>query len=72
MFHLTDSDAVDHDREFLTSARVVSMLMRTIDLVQLLACLFVIDGEMRSEIGEKDLSRVTQLSGAKLESKQEF
>lgn len=46
--------------------------MRTCDLVQPLVCLFVIDGEMRSEIGGKDLPRATQLSGAKLESEQEF
>lgn len=48
------------------------MLMGTTDLVQLLVLFFfffVIDGEMRPKIGEKDLSRVTQLSGAKLESK---
>lgn len=48
------------------------MLMRTTDLVQLLVCLLFIDGERRSDIGGKDLPRVTPLSGAKLEAKQEF
>lgn len=67
------SEAVNHELAFLTTSEVVPRLMETADLVQLLVwfffVLFLEMGNRDLEMSGKDLSRVTQLIGAKLESK---